>query len=385
MMCIGVNSTKQDVSRLRLILENDLDTEVKFNTVVSRPECNMSSELSSLWKEWKMDRSSTEFTDITITEKPVVAITDKSVVSFNVLICLLIANTTLEEFSQVLSTVHSSIPRSGPLRVQVCAVTFAGYSPISRSTTVMCFSLSVDQDKFVTAVKKAFPRRDKGRDVSVHYSRKSQNSDPVDKNKKSGIYVALKKSKSENSNTVSDKYKMIQGKNSRVPEVMYLSIPEQRRERYVSNDSGHGESVVSCKTTCSTEDTCSQWPETNIMPSEMEFYKRERNVHMNKYQVAQMDCPSCDISFFAPDPSVMSENDMEPNSRDTHFVDDGNDPGCKMQNIKCLSSMNGLKMSSSDSMDSLMDKMAQINERSALVLQLDFKPGEVHSVWEGHA
>lgn len=376
MMCIDVRSTKQDVSKLRLILKNELDTTVKFNTVVSRPECNMSSELSSLWKEWKIDKSSTQFTDIAVTDKPVV--------SLNVLICLLISSITIEEFSQLLSTVHSSIPRSGPLRVQVCAVTFADHSALSTSTTVKCFSLNVDQDKFVTAVKKAFPQRDKGGNVSVRYSRRSQNSDPVDKNKKSGVYVALKKSKSDNSNTVSDNYKMIQGKKSWVPEVMYLGVPEQRRERYVSNDSGHGESVVSCKTTCLTEDPCSQWQETNIMPSEMEYNEGGRNVHTNKCQLAQMDCPSCDISFFAPDPSVISENDMEPNSADTHFFDDGNDPGSKMQNLKCLSSMNGLKMLSSDSMDSLMDKMAQINERSALVLQLDVKPGEVHSVWEGH-
>ncbi|XP_053406515.1 uncharacterized protein LOC128559272 [Mercenaria mercenaria] len=403
-LCIDIGCTKEDASKLQFILENNLSTKIKFTRIIALPDTKIASKMSALWKNWKLSTPSTTenplqrssmCNDTTVCESK-----QKADDIFNILICFMVSSFSDEKLSEYICKLRANLPLTAQLHVQICAVTFADKLALVQSKTALkCYSLNQDKQDFVTAVKKAFSGHTKDKDVSVVYACGKTHSEfgainGVKADKSSQNYVALPKSQTYSGRNVGDFPKTDKEReltNNCVPEIMYLGVAEPRRERYVSNDSGRGVSELSYKPGYSPEDRDGFWEETTTPLSALhshQFLPTDQNGFIDKYPKQGTGCPSCNISFFPPDPSVISENDFDPNTTDLDAADDSvSYKECAVKPFsekKCSSCQNGLTKPDANSMDSLMDKMAEINERSAIMMLQNASPGEVHSVWEEH-
>lgn len=188
-----------------------------------------------------------------------------------------------------------------------------------------------------------------------------------------------------------------------------LLIPQMQRERMVSNDSGRGDSessfkqhyisdvttaddVANCVTPMCTEFypllSCNHTIDTALNSKSRQLYHTEDDqvIIRNDCESEKEPCPSCNFSFYPP--SVISESDML--SRDC-VIDELDDGGCYHRNDSGRTELHFNKTYHfcdkvctpfGNSMESLADKMAQINARYAANSRTT--PAEVQSILEGH-
>ena len=384
MLCIDVNSPQDDLSKFRFILEHDLNILPKAIRIIGISEKQAPAKLTSMLNKqnhpssfkYKHKAHVQETSDSSNMENDALC----------VLICFLVSNFTDENLSECLSIVRAGLPRTRRLVVQICAVTFCDKQPFNQfKTALKCYSLNSCKQDFVSAVKTAFPKHTTSNDASVIYrsngtskiTSKSENKTDLSR----GQYTALSKSK-----PYQQTEKDIEELQALVPEVKFLGASESRRERYVSNDSGRGTSVLSYKPGHSPEDRNPLWEDATTISSttDHQFPSANHNVSIYRPRAIGTECTSCDISFFPPDPSVISENSFDPHDIDMDGFEDLEVAPQNFKEIKCQNCLIGVAKPCANSMDSLMDKMAEINKRNAVVTRHDPCLGEVHSVWEGH-
>jgi hypothetical protein len=372
-------------------LENDLNIQAKFIRKVGISEKNASSKVALVLNQRNYPNYSTHYANSKVQGTDLKHSEDDAV---SVLICFLVSSFTNENLSEYLSTVRAGIPRTRRFVAQICAVTFEEKLPVPQSKTALkCYSLTREKQDFVSAVKSAFPKQTMDQYKSVVYASGGMSPNLTGKNGitnelSHGQYINSSRSKTCNDSNCRQQTEnatngSVQPLQTFVPEVVFLGASESRRERYVSNDSGRGASVLSYKPGHTPEDYSPLWEDATTN-GHLQCPSTNYNTSIYRPHMSGTECPSCDISFFPPDPSVISENSFDPNDIGLDGFDNLESAPHQLTEIMCQNCLHEKGRPCANSMESLMDKMAEINKRSTVTTQHDPCPGEVHSVWEGH-
>ena len=250
-----------------------------------------------------------------------------------------------------------------------------------------CYNLNTNKNEFVSAVKTSFIKQSEasegedGAKVLVQNKGINSSHERIKQTKSydsRGFMVALPSSE----------------KNGYTPgnfdkDYGHLDILEHGRQRFVSNDSGHGKSEYSCMG-ANSRDIINGLDETDDThePQECQCLLPSKELaRHSESQPIRKPFPSDDISFIPPDPSVNSETDIDIENKGQTDDTDHMCKGINYDHQKCtpVQTMHMCvwnKQIESKSMDSLMDQLAEINERSEFIMQ-NANPGEVFSVFDG--
>lgn len=317
------------------------------------------------------------------------------------LVCLLVDEKSIENYANIQENVRSYFPTNDMF------VTISFHNETA-SVPKICgnfYIFETDQLKITDFIQKVF--KQKGRGEAVTYTSTLVPKEPETKVSldKLGCYVSLPNVDSSR----------IGIENNRIPDMSgdvtgdvipgFLSCQDHRRERYISNDSGRGGSEYSFKQCQSSDETPEVWDDNhcikpadatnyNHVPKNMNFSvdkgynsrpqiistKGIQNTNLNDtkamYRPEKEPCSSCDISFFPPDPSIISESEFDIGDADDIPADRSIPQKTLYKNC-----YHHEKTALGKSMDSLMDKLAQINERSAMMKH----QAEVYSLYDGQA